>query len=141
MVAVPASMPLIIPALSVALARLLLLQVPPAGVLANVVVSPSHTVATPVIVVGDAFTITIAVLKQLPNVYDITAVPALIPFTTPVAELIVALVGRLLLHTPPPGVAFSVVLLPMHTDSVPVIAAGAVFTDTVVVRWQPVANL
>ena len=65
---VPASIPLTIPALTVAFAILLLLHTPPAGVLTSVVVRPSHTDVVPVIAVGNAFTVTIAVLKQVPEV-------------------------------------------------------------------------
>ncbi len=49
------------------LAVLLLLQVPPVGVLAKVVVNPWHTLAVPVIADGTVLTVVIAVFRQLPN--------------------------------------------------------------------------
>ena len=47
--------------------------------------------------------------------------------TTPL-PLIVALLGALLLHIPPPTVLPSVTELPRHALVAPVIAVGAVFT-------------
>jgi hypothetical protein len=46
---------------TVATAVLLLLQVPPAGVLTSVVVEPSHTLIVPVIADGAVVTVTIVV--------------------------------------------------------------------------------
>ena len=62
MVEVPALIPLMTAAVSVATAVLLLLHTPPAGVAAKVVVSPSQTLAVPVITAGNAFTVTTSVL-------------------------------------------------------------------------------
>ncbi len=67
------------------------------------------------------------------------AVPAVIPVSSPEAALTVALAGILLLHAPPPGVAFSVVTLPIQTTAVPPIADGVPFTVTARVAAQPVA--
>ncbi len=53
------------PAPIVALVVLLLLHVPPGGVLVSVRVPPRHTVGVPVIAVGIAFTVIVAVAKQL----------------------------------------------------------------------------
>lgn len=66
--------------------------------------------------------------------------PADTPVTTPVPELIVALEVNMLDHTPLPGVAPKAVVLPTHTDAVPVIAPGANDTVTTLVVKQPVAN-
>ena len=60
----PCPTPLITPAAVVATAVLLLLQVPPAGVLASVVVRPSQTDEVPVMFVGTGLTVAMAVLKQ-----------------------------------------------------------------------------
>lgn len=69
-----------------------------------------------------------------------TVVPAVRPFTTPVPELTDALVGTLLLHAPPPGVVFNVVVFPIHTAAVPPMADGVLLTVTVVVCLHPVAS-
>jgi len=45
----------------------------------------------------------------------------------------------LLLHVPPAGVEFSVVLSPTHTFSEPVIIVGFGLIVTVALTWQPVA--
>ena len=62
---VPAIAPVTTPvaALIVAL-PLLLVQLPPAGVELSVTVRPTHTLLRPVIVVGLAFTVTVAVARQ-----------------------------------------------------------------------------
>jgi hypothetical protein len=61
--------------------------------------------------------------------------PADNPVTTPV-ELTDALVGILLVHVPPGGVATSVTVEPIHTVVLPVIAAPAV-TVIVFITKQP----
>ena len=120
---------------------LLLVQLPPAGVLFSVVVRPTHTVGVPVIVVGLAFTVTVLVLIQpVPSVYVIVEVPAAAPVTTPVTISMVAL-PLLLVQLPPAGVEFSVVVSPIHTAAVPVIFVGLGFTVTVVVLIQPVPSV
>ena len=60
------------------------------------------------------------------------------PVTTPVAALTDALPVLLLVHAPPPGVVFNVVVLPIHTEAVPVIAVGSAFTVSTFTRVQPV---
>jgi hypothetical protein len=56
------------------------------------------------------------------------------PVTTPddgaPAEPTTAATGEPLLHVPPVVISLSVVVLPIHIVSVPVIASGAVFTVT-----------
>lgn len=47
----------------------------------------------------------------------------------------------LLVHTPPVGDDDNVVVDPVHTESVPEIADGAVFTVTAFVAKQPVLNV
>ena len=67
-------------------------------------------------------------------------VPAIAPVTTPVAGFIVALL-LLLLHVPPAGVEFKVVVDPTHTTNVPVIAVGFILTVTGAVIKQPVLSV
>jgi hypothetical protein len=57
------------------------------------------------------------------------------PVTSPAAST-VALAALLLLHVSPPD-ALRVVVLPIHTEAVPVIAAGSAFTVTSRVEVQP----
>jgi hypothetical protein len=54
----------------------------------------------------------------------ISTVFAETPVTTPVVALTVAIVLSLLLHAPPPVVLDRLVVEPIHTLSVPLIAAG-----------------
>ena len=64
-VTVPLLTPVTTPALfTVAVAMLLLLQLPPDALLNNVVVLPGHTSANPLIEGGSEFTVTTAVVKQ-----------------------------------------------------------------------------
>lgn len=66
MVSVPASTPVTTPVagIMVAVAVLLLLQVPPALASLSVTDAPSHTPVAPVIVAGSGFTVTLAVAVQ-----------------------------------------------------------------------------
>ena len=68
MVGVPAATPVTTPvdAPTVAWLVLLLLQLPPEGVLFNVVVAPTQTLAVPVIAIGCALTVTGCVTKHPP---------------------------------------------------------------------------
>ena len=138
---VPATAPVTTPVAGFMIALpLLLLHVPPAGVEFNVVVKPTHTAALPVIAVGLALTVTVAVtVHPVPKEYVIVDVPAAAPVTTPVVDPIKAL-PLLLLHPPPPGVEFKVVVKPTHTPNVPVIGVGVVLTFTTVVFKQPVPS-
>lgn len=52
------------------------------------------------------------------------------PLTTPEEEPIVATAGFKLLQVPPGSVLLSVVVLPLHTFSEPIIADGNGFTVT-----------
>ena len=69
------------------------------------------------------------------------AVPAAAPVTTPDDELTLAVPEALLVHTPPVGDEDNVVVDPVHTESVPDIAEGVVFTVTALVAKQPVLNV
>ena len=74
-------------------------------------------------------------------------VPAVIPYTVPVAS-IVAFAVLLLLQVPPVvppvpplAVSLSAVVLPAHTDIAPVIVSGSAFTVIALVTRQPLARL
>jgi len=71
----------------------------------------------------------------------IVAVPAPTPVAVPVDEPIVATPLLLLLQVPPLTELVRVELLPTQADIVPPIAAGDVFTETVVVVVHPVPNV
>src|SRR5258708_7833975 len=95
-----------------------------------VVVAPMHTLLAPVIAPGEALTVTVVDTLQLPDerVYVTVVVPADTPVTTPFASTVVTAL-LLLLQLPPAGLLLSVVVLPTHTDVVPVIAAGLGHTE------------
>ena len=103
MVTVPVVTPVTTPAATVAIAVLLLDQVPPVGVDDSVVVLPMQVLRVPVNEAGVGITVTTLVPKQPEgSVYVIAAVPLAMPVTTP-DVLIVAMLGLLLAHTPPAG--------------------------------------
>ena len=63
---VPAAMPVTVPvALTVPCNVLLLLQAPPVEVVASVVALPTHTDGVPVMALGSALTVTVAVIAQV----------------------------------------------------------------------------
>ena len=64
-------------------------------------------------------------------------VPADPPVTIPVLAPALAMVVLLLLHVPPVVVLLSVVVEPIHTEDVPLIAAGNGFTVMVFVTLAP----
>jgi hypothetical protein len=107
MVAVPAETPemkplIVVPVNAVAIAEVLLLQVPPAVVSVKTVTWPAQTIELPKI--GEnAFTIVVdnALQPVAGTVYDIITVPDELPVTIPVPESTVAIDGTPLLHTPP----------------------------------------
>jgi len=122
MVAVPAITPVITPEMELIVATAVLeeLQVPPADVEENVVVSPTQIAWFPesVPAIGAAVTVTVLVavtLAQPPvprTVYVIVAVPALTPVITPKAELIVATAVLEELQVPPADEEENVVVSP-----------------------------
>jgi hypothetical protein len=90
-----------------------LLQPPPAGVLLNVVVSPTHTPNEPEMADGSGFTVMPAVMIQpVGSVYVIVAVPPLTPLATPLVEPMVATDVLLLLQVPPAVPLINVVVVP-----------------------------
>src|ERR1043165_6424825 len=116
MVAVPKAIPETIPVVEPidAVPGALLLHVPPASELDNVVVEPRHAIMIPAMGAGVAVTVTIAMALQPATVYKIVAVPGLIPVTMPVEEPTVPIVGVALLHVPPEVELESVVVKPVH---------------------------
>ena len=130
----PADTPVITPALvTVALALLLLVQVPPV-VGDSVAVLPIHTVAGAV-TTGNAFTVTADVVLLQPVEVCVkvkVAVPPDTPVTTP--ALVTVATELLLLAQVPPVVGDSVLVKPAHIVELPVmLTVGNAFTVTVAV--------
>ena len=69
------------------------------------------------------------------------AVPARLPFTTPVVEPIDAVAGALLVHRPPDDASLNTIVEPVQTLFSPVMAAGNGLTVTGCVAIQPVASM
>jgi hypothetical protein len=120
---------------TVTIAVLLLLHVPPAGVLSlREVDEPRHILAVPRIAPGAEFTLTTTDLEQPVAVteYTTVVVPTLKPLTKPLVP-IEPTPGVLLLHTPPPVASVSCVVEPWHTVVVPLIPViGFTVANTVV---------
>jgi hypothetical protein len=77
----------------------------------------------------------------VPRIYEIVAVPAVRPEIIPLVSPADATAGAVLLHVPPVGVLANVVVEPMHTLVVPVIAVGSGLTVIVFVVLQPELNV
>ena len=142
MIVVPAATPVTLPDPStVALAVLVLVQVPPLMLLVSAVVRPVHTVFVPPIT-GDWVTFNNMLLEQpAAVVYDIVVLPPATPVTVTgePAEPIVAADVLLLLQVPPVVASLNVIVEALHMVVAPWIAViGA--TDTVPVVLQPVAD-
>jgi len=105
-----------------------------------VVTLPEQTVDEPVIVPGDAITVTVADAEQpeLASVYDMIVVPTDTPATAP-DELTDPTDGLVVLHVPPPGDVVREVVDPTHMVREPVKGLGVVSTVTVRVAVQPPA--
>jgi hypothetical protein len=137
-IVVPEVIPVTTPPATVPTDGVLLLQVPPDGVLVNVVVLPTPTTIVPDINVGTVFTVTTSVAVQ-PDVVlytAIVAVPALTPVTNPelvgtVATLLLLLVQYV------PSVVANVVVAPTHMAPVPVSGVGVAKTVTAFVAAHP----
>jgi len=119
-----------------------LLHTPPGIASVNGMVAPTHTVDGPLIGAGVGFTVIILVAAQPPTVYNIVAVPAPTPVTTPVPEVPVTVATEVaeLVHDPPAVASLRVMVEPMQTDDGPEIAAGAALTVIVRVTVHPVPN-
>lgn len=113
----------------------------PYRALLNVVVSPVHTVAVPVLAGGVALTVNaITLVQPAGKVYVTDKVPAVTPVTKPEVGLIVAF-AVLTLHVPPLAELVSALVAPSHTFGVPTIAAGVGLTVNGIVTKQPVGNV
>jgi len=126
----------------VAIAGLLLLQVPPAVASASVVVSPTQTLLAPVIAAGCGLTVIALLVEQPPgSVYIILVEPGVPPVTTPVLPTTEAVPDAALLQVPPVTELAKVVVSVEHTVDAPVIAAGTGFTVNGVDTAQPVGSV
>ena len=65
-------------------------------------------------------------------------VPSATPLTIPEVLPMVAMVVVVLIQVPPATASLSVIVAPTHTAPGPVMAAGIVYTATVVLTLQPV---
>jgi len=94
-------------------------------------------------IAGKGLTVSTIVARQPPTVYVMVGAvpPDAIPVTIPVADPTVALDMSLLVHAPPAGVEFNVVVAPAQTVGLPLIGVGEAFTVTVAVREQVVAKV
>lgn len=123
----------------VAIAGLLLVQVPPPASL-KVVVAPGQMASVPEIAPGAGSTVTVLVVVQpvTGNVYVIIVTPpaGAMPVTRPVPAPMVAIPGLLLVQVPPPP-SLNVVVDPGHTSAVPVMLPGDGLTVTVAFTVQP----
>ena len=122
-----------------ALAVLLLLQMPPGTTSLRVSVRPTHTLVEPIIGPGVGLTlIVVVVIQPVGKVKVITVLPIATPVTTPVVDPTVAMVVALLVQVPEPEASLRASVEPMHTASPPEIGAGSGVTVTTLVMVQPV---
>jgi len=112
----------------VPIAGLLLVQIPPPVASDKVPPAPVHTSPLPVTGNGFGFTVSTKVFEQpVAKVIVMVTVPAETVATYPVVEPIVAMPGAPELHSPP-LIVHNVVVCPLQSVAVPVIAAGMGFT-------------
>ncbi len=137
MVAVPVVTPVTTPPETVATAGLPLLQTPPEVTSDKVTELPVHTVGLAGrIVPGALFTVATVVTEQPAIVYEIVAVPTVLPVTTP-PDVTEAMPEALLLHAPPAVASVSVAAPPKQiVTGVGVTAAGVGLTVTVTKEEQ-----
>jgi hypothetical protein len=143
MFAVPVAIPVTNPEsrTTVALAVLLLIQVPPAVALDKSAVDPTQTLLGPVLAAGAAITVTSVVLIQpVGNVYVIVVVPNDAGVTTPPEEMVATPVVPLL-HVPPAGDDDKPVVPAGQSNILPVMVSGMLFTVTANTDLQPVAKV
>ena len=132
----PVTTPVLLPI--VATAPSVLVHTPPEVADASAEVAPTHIVGVPVITAGTKPTVITAVVRQpVGRAYVIFAVPLATPVTMPV-EPTAAIDVLLLLQAPPVVVELKAVVLPMHANNVPEMAAAASLTVTNAVTVQPV---
>jgi hypothetical protein len=139
---VPAAIAVAIPVLPiVAEDVVLLLHVPPDGLVLKVVVRPTQTVLLPVIAVGTGLTNTdLVAMQPVGSIYVMVGVPPATPVTTLLVPMVASAV-LLLLHTPPVVVSLNVVVRPTHTVAIPVIGAGSGLTVSTRTELQPLPKV
>jgi hypothetical protein len=126
----------------VAVAVLLLLQVPPPVASVSVVVRPTQTLFEPTIPTGCGLTnIDLVAVQPAGSVYIILVDPAVTPVTTPVPATTDAVPGAALLQVPPVTALANVVARPAQTLLAPVIAGGVGLTTNGAETAQPVGNV
>ena len=145
MVAVPAVMPVTLPVEpTVAILVEPELHIPPPEASVKFIIDPAHTVIRPFIIPasGNGLTVIISVALKVPQllltVYDIVAVPAVMPVRLPV-EPTVAMLVEPELHIPPPEPSVTLVIDPAHTLKRPVIVpvSGNGLTVTMAIALAP----
>ena len=123
---------------TVATVVMLLVHVPPATALLNIMVDPEHTAVGPVIAPGTDLTVTVTdvVHPVADEVNCMTVVPGETPVTSPPAGVTVATPEVELVQVPTTALLNCVVDVG-QTVNVPTIAAGVGLTVTVVVAVHP----
>ena len=92
--------------------------------------------------VGSGFTVRIIdVWHEVGIVYTMVEIPAVTPPAKPEEEPIVATGKLLLVHVPPAGVEFKLVVRPTHTLAEPVMPDGRGLTVIGKVAVQPAGNV
>jgi hypothetical protein len=115
-----------------------ILHVPPPAELLNVTLLPAQMGELPIIGPGVAFTVTTTLTAPQLLAYETVAVPVATPVTMP-PEVIVATLDGAMAHVPPLTVLLSVIVLPAHMGTLPLIGPGAAPTVTMTVAApQPV---
>lgn len=122
-----ATAPAVPVALIVATVIGVMLQVPPEGVEERTSVAPGQSGAAPVMGVGAAPTVMVAVTEPHTVVYVARAVPVAIAVTLPVALIVATVVGAML-QVPPGTLLLRPVLLPGHSGVLPAMVSGSGFT-------------
>ena len=140
MMLVPDNNPLTNPVDPTLAADELLLHAPPAVTSDKLTVEPTHTVVEPFITPGIAFTVTFNIVKQpVGRVYEIIAVPAAKPVTSPEASTFAC---RLLPpQVPPVAVSPRLNVDPAHIGALPVMPAGKLLIVRTAVVRQPLGNV
>lgn len=117
-----------------------LAHTPPGVPLLNVIVLPTHTVAGPVIAVGDGTTVTVVLAVHPAISYTQVKIPPVMPVTIPEEDPIVAVAVELPLHVPPTIASYNVNVWPVHTCPLPTIGFGSGLTVMTLVAAHPAGN-
>lgn len=135
-VAVPEPIPVTTPEeLTLATLEELLVHVPPPIALARLAVAPTQSMVAAVGVMagGAVTTVTTPVAEHPPMVYEMVAVPAVLPAVTTPDDDTEAMPVAPPLHAPPDGVPVSVLVAPEHSVPAPVTAPVGAVTVTICV--------